>query len=95
MRSRGMTAGRIDGRFAGYTYDLLTESAESDPEGPAVGGAFTALINQYNHEELKFGQDRPYRNTKLGWRLAMDLVAVRFRAASPPRRTHRKRSRRR
>jgi carboxypeptidase C (cathepsin A) len=70
MRSRGMTAGRIDGRFAGYTFDLLTESAESDPEGPAVGGAFTALINQYNHEELKFGQDRPYRNTKLGggWR---------------------------
>src|SRR5262249_43200658 len=70
MRSRGLTAGRIDGRFAGYTYDLLTESAESDPEGPAVGGAFTALINQYNHEEPKFGQDPPYRHPKHGggWR---------------------------
>jgi carboxypeptidase C (cathepsin A) len=66
MRSRGLTAGRIDGRFTGYTFDLLTETAEGDPEGPAVGGAYTALINQYNHDELKFGQDRQYRNTSGG-----------------------------
>jgi carboxypeptidase C (cathepsin A) len=66
MRSRGLTAGRIDARFTGYTHDLLTETAESDPEGPAVGGAFTALINQYNHDELKFGQDRQYMNTSGG-----------------------------
>jgi carboxypeptidase C (cathepsin A) len=31
-----------------------------------VGGAFTALVNMYNHDELKFGRDRPYRNTRLG-----------------------------
>ncbi len=62
MRGRGLTAGRIDARFAGYTYDLLTESAETDPEGPAVGGAFTALINMYNHDELKFGKDKAYHN---------------------------------
>jgi carboxypeptidase C (cathepsin A) len=69
MRSRGLTAGRIDARFAGYTYDLLTENAEYDPEGPAVGGAFTALVNMYTHDELKYGQDLEYRNTKLaeGW----------------------------
>lgn len=66
LRSRGLTSGRIDARFTGYTFDMLTESAESDPEGPAVGGAFTALINMYNHDELKFGRDTPYRNTRLG-----------------------------
>jgi carboxypeptidase C (cathepsin A) len=66
MRGRGLTAGRIDARFTGHTFDLLTENAESDPEGPAVGGAFTALINMYNHQELKFGKDRQYRNTRLG-----------------------------
>ncbi len=66
MRERGLTAGRIDARFSGYTYDLLSETAESDPEGPAVGGAFTALINSYNHDELKFGKDKVYRNSKLG-----------------------------
>jgi len=69
MRARGLTTGRIDARFTGFTMDLLTESAEGDPEGPAVGGAFTALINTYNHDELKFGQDLVYRNSKLepGW----------------------------
>jgi carboxypeptidase C (cathepsin A) len=62
-RKEGLTTGRIDARFTGYTYDLLEESAQGDPEGPAVGGAYTALINAYNHEELKFGKDKVYHNT--------------------------------
>jgi len=66
LRSRGLTAGRIDARFTGYTFDLLTENAQGDPEGPAVGGAFTALVNMYNHDELKFGRDRQYKNTSGG-----------------------------
>jgi carboxypeptidase C (cathepsin A) len=68
MRNRGLTSGRIDSRFTGYTWDLLTEQAQGDPEGPAVGGAFTALINQYNHNELKFGQDLEYHNSSGGGR---------------------------
>ncbi|MBI1739040.1 MAG: peptidase S10 [Acidobacteria bacterium] len=63
MRSRGLTSGRIDARFTGYTRNLLSESAQGDPEGPAVGGVFTALINAYNHDELKFGKDRVYHNS--------------------------------
>jgi carboxypeptidase C (cathepsin A) len=63
QRSAGLTTGRIDARFSGYTYDLLEEFAQADPEGPAVEGAFTALINEYNHDELKFGKDRLYHNT--------------------------------
>jgi len=66
MRSRGLTAGRIDARFTASTFNLLTENAESDPFNAAVGGAYTALVNHYNHEELKFGRDRRYRNTRLG-----------------------------
>ena len=66
MRNRGLTAGRIDARFTGYTFDLLSENMEGDPEGPAVGGAFTALINAYNRDELKFGADKTYRNTSGG-----------------------------
>ncbi len=65
-RSRGLTMGRIDSRFTGYTANLLAENAQSDPEGPAVGGAFTALINAYNHEELKFGRDKAYKNSSGG-----------------------------
>ena len=63
QRKAGLTTGRIDARFTGYTYDLLEESAQGDPEGPAVGGAYTALVNAYNHDELKFGKDKVYHNT--------------------------------
>jgi len=66
QRATGLTTGRIDARFTGYTYDLLEEYAQGDPEGPAVGGAYTALINEYNHNELKFGKDRVYHNTATG-----------------------------
>ncbi len=66
LRGRGLTSGRIDARFTGYTANLLAENAQGDPEGPAVGGAFTALINMYNHDELKFGKDRVYNNRSGG-----------------------------
>ena len=62
QRSRGLTTGRIDARFSGYTRDLLSETSQGDPEGPAVGGAFTALLNAYTHNELKFGLDKTYLN---------------------------------
>ena len=63
MRSRRMTAGRIDARFAGDTFNQLTESAENDPFNAAVGSAYTAAVNHYTRDVLKFGGDRPYRNT--------------------------------
>ena len=63
LRGTGMTVGRIDARFTGYTRDLLSEASQGDPEGPAVGGAFTAMLNQYNHDELKFGGDKDYLNS--------------------------------
>lgn len=66
LRSRGLTSGRIDARFTGYTANLLSETAQGDPEGPAVGGAYTALINMYNHDELKFGKDKQYNNRSSG-----------------------------
>jgi carboxypeptidase C (cathepsin A) len=66
LRGRGLTSGRIDARFTGYTGNLLAESAQGDPEGPAVGGAYTALINMYNHDELKFGKDKQYNNRSGG-----------------------------
>jgi carboxypeptidase C (cathepsin A) len=66
QRASRLTTGRIDARFTGYTYDLLEENAQGDPEGPAVGGAYTALINSYNHDELRFGKDKVYHNTSGG-----------------------------
>lgn len=66
QRNRGLTTGRIDARFTGYTADLLAETSQGDPEGPAVGGAFTAMLNVYNHDELKFGLDKAYLGRAVG-----------------------------
>ncbi len=61
QRARGLTTGRLDARYSGFTYDLLGEFAEYDPQSSAVTGAFTAAFNSYVRDELKFGQDKSYR----------------------------------
>jgi carboxypeptidase C (cathepsin A) len=59
-RSKGLIPGRYDARFTGPTYDLLAEHAQSDASYTDVAGAFTAGINAYLHEDLKFHSDRNY-----------------------------------
>jgi len=61
QRNRGLTLGRYDARYAGPTYDLLTEYAEFDPSFAGVLGAFTAAFNSYVRSDLKFGDDKPYK----------------------------------
>ena len=68
QRSRGLTTGRIDARFSGYTFDLLEEYAQGDPEGPAVGGAYTALINEYNHERAEIWKGQGLSQHQRRWR---------------------------
>ena len=60
QRSRGLTTGRLDARFSGYSYDLLGEYAEYDPQDTSITGPFTAAFNTYVREDLKFGQDKVY-----------------------------------
>jgi carboxypeptidase C (cathepsin A) len=61
QRTRGLTTGRLDARFSGWSYDLLGEYAEYDPQDVAITGAFTSAFNNYVRDELKFGQDKVYR----------------------------------
>jgi carboxypeptidase C (cathepsin A) len=61
QRNRGLTTGRLDARFSGFTYDLLGEYANSDPQSDAITGAYTAVFNAYVRDDLKFGQDKKYR----------------------------------
>jgi carboxypeptidase C (cathepsin A) len=63
QRSRGLTTGRLDARYSGYTYDLLGEYADYDPQSAAIGGPFIAAANAYLREELKFGQDKTYTSS--------------------------------
>ena len=60
QRSRGLTTGRLDARFSGPAYSLISDSAEYDPQETAITGAFVAAFNMYVREDLKFGQDREY-----------------------------------
>jgi carboxypeptidase C (cathepsin A) len=60
QRARGLTTGRLDARFSGWSYDLLGEFAEYDPQDTSVTGPFTAAFNNYVRDELKFGQDKVY-----------------------------------
>ena len=38
QRSRGLTTGRLDARFSGPAYNLISDSAEYDPQGPMEAG---------------------------------------------------------
>jgi carboxypeptidase C (cathepsin A) len=60
QRSRGLTTGRLDARFSGPTYNLISDSAEYDPQSAAISGAFVGAFNQYVREELKYNPDREY-----------------------------------
>jgi carboxypeptidase C (cathepsin A) len=60
LRNRGLTVGRYDARFTGIDADSAGESPEYDPSGSKVFGAFTAAINDYLRNELKFEDPHVY-----------------------------------
>jgi carboxypeptidase C (cathepsin A) len=60
QRAHGLITGRLDARFTGPEVDLLRENAGSDPQSDAITGAFTAAINSYLRDELKYGGDQRY-----------------------------------
>jgi len=64
-RSRGITLGRYDVRYSGPTYDLLTEYAGGDPSFDAVNGAFTAAVNSYLRQDLKFSSELTYETLSI------------------------------
>jgi carboxypeptidase C (cathepsin A) len=59
-RARGQTTGRLDARYVGPMLNLLTEGGEGDPQSRAITGAYTAAINTYLRDELRFGGDQRY-----------------------------------
>jgi carboxypeptidase C (cathepsin A) len=60
LRSRGLTVGRYDGRYTGIDADSAGETPEYDPSGSKVFGAFTATINNYLRNELKWEDQHMY-----------------------------------
>ncbi|MHB8521337.1 MAG: S10 family peptidase [Limisphaerales bacterium] len=60
LRDQQRTVGRYDSRYTGIDRDAAGESAEYDPSYAAVVGAFTATMNDYVRNQLKYESDLPY-----------------------------------
>ena len=60
LRDQGKTVGRLDTRYLGEDHDNAGEFPESDPAGHAIGGAYTAAMNDYLTRTLQVDMDRPY-----------------------------------
>jgi carboxypeptidase C (cathepsin A) len=55
------TTGRLDTRFSGPSLDPLGKESEYDPQSSSISSAYIAAFNNYVRQQLKFGDDRQYR----------------------------------
>ncbi|MFS0738128.1 peptidase S10 [Sphingomonas sp. 1P06PA] len=60
LRDRGQTIGRLDTRYLGKDYDSAGEEPDNDPSFYAIDGAYTATMNAYARETLKYSPDTVY-----------------------------------
>jgi carboxypeptidase C (cathepsin A) len=60
LRDRGLSVGRLDGRFVGWEPDGGREHFSFDPSYAAIAGPYTSALNQYVREELGYENDLPY-----------------------------------
>ena len=60
LRDRGLTVGRIDGRYTGPLFSRIAENMDSDPSIDAIDAPFTAAMHHYLRGELGSSQDLPY-----------------------------------
>lgn len=61
LDSTDTSTGRLDTRYTGPDYDPLSEQAQYDPQSNAVSSAYTAAINSYLRETLKYGASQTYK----------------------------------
>jgi carboxypeptidase C (cathepsin A) len=61
LRKEEKTLGRFDSRFQGSDLDNVGDVPEYDPSYAVVLGPFTALVNQYLRNDLKYETDIDYR----------------------------------
>jgi carboxypeptidase C (cathepsin A) len=60
LRDRGLTVGRMDGRFTTWEPDGGREHMSDDPSISRVIGAYAAAFNHYVRAELGYENDLPY-----------------------------------
>lgn len=60
LRDRGLTVGRIDGRFTGPAPSRIAESISDDASMDAIEASFAAALNHYLRDELSVRRDLAY-----------------------------------
>ncbi|QRP47070.1 S10 family peptidase [Amycolatopsis sp. FDAARGOS 1241] len=60
LRDRGLTVGRMDGRFTTWEVDGGREHMSDDPSVSRIIGAYSAGFNHYIRAELGYQNDLPY-----------------------------------
>jgi carboxypeptidase C (cathepsin A) len=60
LRDRGLTVGRIDGRFTGPLHSRIAENMDADPSIDAIEGPYAAALHHYLRGELGSTLDLPY-----------------------------------
>ena len=60
LRDRGLTIGRLDTRYTGRDYDNAGETPDNDPSFYAIDGAYTAAMNAYVRQTLRYSPDLVY-----------------------------------
>lgn len=60
MRDEGFALGRLDSRYKGRETDNAGETPEIDPSFYGIDGAYTAALNYWVRDILKFNPDREY-----------------------------------
>ena len=60
LRDRGLTTGRMDGRFTTWEPDGGREHMSDDPSVSRIMGAYAAGFNHYVRDELGYANDLPY-----------------------------------
>ncbi len=63
LRDGGETVGRLDSRFTGINQDLLSQTADYDPQSRAISPAYITAFLDYFHRELGVRKDLQYTIT--------------------------------
>lgn len=60
LRDRGLVVGRLDARYTGRDYDNAGEGPDNDPSFYGIDAGYTAALNSWVRDGLKFRTERQY-----------------------------------
>jgi carboxypeptidase C (cathepsin A) len=60
LRDRGLTVGRLDARYTGRDFDNAGEGPDNDPSFYGIDAGYTAALNAWVRDGLKFRSERQY-----------------------------------